>query len=714
MPNFSNKNTLKSVKINSKSLIETYNNQISKISKQTKLDYKSKKKEKENIDINQRTTKKRSKIIKIKNQAKSDNIDSLITKPSSETTKYMNSKENFPEKDKSKQINVKTSEKITEQEIIRKNYTKSSYKNSRKSSASSFSISKATSTSWHSSLLESDGGKDENLNNTKVTNYSTLENIERSALLSNTNISKSKKFDLNTNESQITAKLPKTNAVTSSTNFNIESKLKRFTSFDNGEVDLNKVKELYDFKYGINASATNQPYKRITSGFFRLPFENDLDLNKSVIKNEENSEKTAIPNDQESLESKSQKIIENKYLLNWIQNYNYQRRKLNRHMNKVRLRKEAIQNENLQRWSESILKKNSATIARPISSNKQLLQLDSGSKISFQHQGPCLIEPRNTKSAFSFRPEESLKELHQSSNTKRPKSVTFAFNCSNLDKNSNTEDNNNNNIIKPIIHLQSGYLISQIEMEDILREVEERINAKKSNNEIIRNINLHSNLSYNDICEITDSDSDENETNNCKKNPKSSAKTMSKSSSIRKIRSLKLNENKDFINDDNISPKSHRLSFRPSNQTKILDSTQTKRSNVFSRSSQHSEDDVDEYYYYFDTNRSDQTRNKKSVPLRTPASIPCTTLISLDHNNNNNNNDNYSQLNIEYRLPNSIERYLLPVRFPILYRNILKNLYRLKSGNQFNNNNNNNNNNNGSIIKQFARVNAKSFANKVN
>ena len=583
-------------------------------------------------------------------------------------------------------------------------------------------------------MLENDVGKDENLNNTKVTNYSSMDkSIDKSIISGNIKINKTINFQTKTNPNEIekTSLLHKSTAVTSSTSISIGSKLSKLTSSDHGEIDLNKVKALYDFKYGINSSIMNQPYKRITSGLFKLPFETDS--NKTEIKNEvKETILTTQQNDQESLESKSTKIFDNKHLLNWLQNYDYQRRKLNRRMNKVLLKNESIQKENLKRWSESISRKNSTLIARPLSVNKQLLQLDSNSKISFQHSIPSLIqkiEPRNIKSASPFRQQqESSKESQQLSNTKRPKSVTFAINNFNKDSNSeeinldknliSSNNNNNDNKIKPIIHLQSGYLISQIEMEDILKEVEERINtkklqvSKKSSNEIVRNINLHSNLSFNDIWEITDSESDENETNNIeKKNRKPSAKTVSTSSITKHKPSLKINANKEFMFDNDFTSTSHRFSFRSISQTKNLDSSRTKKSNALSQQSQNSDDDADEYYYYCDTNSSEQTRNKKPVRARTPASIPNITPTSINSttniNNNNNISDYYSQLNIEYKLPNSIERFLLPVRFPILYRNIIKNLYRLKSGNQFKKNNS-------GAINQFTRVNSKSFTNKVN
>jgi hypothetical protein len=39
----------------------------------------------------------------------------------------------------------------------------------------------------------------------------------------------------------------------------------------------------------------------------------------------------------------------------------------------------------------------------------------------------------------------------------------------------------------------------------------------------------------------------------------------------------------------------------------------------------------------------------------------------------------YPQIDMEYCLPNSPEKYLLPVRFPALYEKILRSIYRIKN-----------------------------------
>lgn len=102
-------------------------------------------------------------------------------------------------------------------------------------------------------------------------------------------------------------------------------------------------------------------------------------------------------------------------------------------------------------------------------------------------------------------------------NERRPKSVTFSLKRESKQhighKKSTTGDQ-----IKPIIHVQTEYLVSQIEMEDILNKVVERVESAKSKS---RNSKNYSSVSFADtVCEIdsaetdTDNDDDHNKAAN--------------------------------------------------------------------------------------------------------------------------------------------------------------------------------------------------------
>jgi len=68
---------------------------------------------------------------------------------------------------------------------------------------------------------------------------------------------------------------------------------------------------------------------------------------------------------------------------------------------------------------------------------------------------------------------------------------------------------------------------------------------------------------------------------------------------------------------------------------------------------------------------SKKSASKLSIERsRTPTSIP------LIDRSAHQNIKKYPQLNLELRLPQYPEKYLLPIRFPILYQNIISNLVK--------------------------------------
>jgi len=87
---------------------------------------------------------------------------------------------------------------------------------------------------------------------------------------------------------------------------------------------------------------------------------------------------------------------------------------------------------------------------------------------------------------------------------KRSKSVSFA-----IDKvTSQIITTNSSTNFKPIINMKPFYLVSQIEMEEILKEVEERIDKMKKENKVSMRNKNSSSFSFADIPVVTDSDSE--------------------------------------------------------------------------------------------------------------------------------------------------------------------------------------------------------------
>jgi hypothetical protein len=79
--------------------------------------------------------------------------------------------------------------------------------------------------------------------------------------------------------------------------------------------------------------------------------------------------------------------------------------------------------------------------------------------------------------------------------------------------------------------------------------------------------------------------------------------------------------------------------------------------------------DIDEYEKF--TEENEENKDDETVGIqrpRTANSIPNKTSFMFIK---------APEINLEYQLPNSPEKYLLPIRFPILYSNIINSVKRM-------------------------------------
>ena len=233
----------------------------------------------------------------------------------------------------------------------------------------------------------------------------------------------------------------------------IPEKSTKFIRIQYTEAELNQINNLFSYFYGFNG-----PPKRIRSA------------NYAVLKSDyykKDSEKTEIVKIDKIIEKKqeSNKTVIN-YFDNMLEKFEQKRNQLNDRVKSAQIRRENLQEESLKKWSASIEKK--STNNKPIkydngfnessidsklrSTNIKLIDITYGNRSLFN---------RKIKSATILRRPKSSK--------KRPKSVTFTdeINDSKINNNKSESEIIKQNVDESVL-MQPPYLISAIEMEEIL------------------------------------------------------------------------------------------------------------------------------------------------------------------------------------------------------------------------------------------------------
>ncbi len=235
---------------------------------------------------------------------------------------------------------------------------------------------------------------------------------------------------------------------------------------------------------------------------------------------------------------------------------------------------------------------------------------------------------------------------------------------------------------KPIIRLQPTYMVSQIEMEEIFNEALKKVEEKKSSRSAepikahtasamsFANMDLKS--ASNNPIEITSDNSDTELEASFFKPDSSIAKKNSnlnsrKSSAHTTIVKASKEANAQLYQApcklDNWATE-HRLSLKSAGSL-VSKSRASHMSKLIDFSD--SEEEEEEFNNLTSNENATLKYNRfQLVRPRTANSIPC-------------KNGKYvfikaPQLNLEYQLPNSPEKHLLPIRFPKLYNKIIKSI----------------------------------------
>ena len=243
------------------------------------------------------------------------------------------------------------------------------------------------------------------------------------------------------------------------------------------EMPKEKVKYLFEFIYGMQGIP-----KRIGSANYVLPY------------------KTSEPNEQkETYKSESllkiphettHEMSNSKYFDDWLKNYEFQKMKSNMRQLNASRQANLILNQNINRWSECISKK----IINSKPPSAQINKFKNSSPLLFRNE-PIEVRPsisagnrsadkenlryiveRNAKSAYISAKLSDTNEL------KRPKTVSFTVNSNNKTSSSNEMNETKAERAKPAIsvRVQPTYLVSSIEMEEILQESEKRVRSVQS------------------------------------------------------------------------------------------------------------------------------------------------------------------------------------------------------------------------------------------
>ena len=264
------------------------------------------------------------------------------------------------------------------------------------------------------------------------------------------------------------------------------------------EIPKERAKFLLEFIYGLHGTP-----KRLGLANYVLPTAEKSEEKPSLPKNLDSFS-------QISTTEKSHALSTSKFFDVWLQNYEHQKSKASQRQASASRQASLITKAKLSRWTDTILRKSVNT--KPAS--VQAAKLRHASPLLFRNEVATVSRPSisDGKRPGNKEKERFVKSAYISAKLdesnvlrRRPKTVSFI-------------DNPN----KDNVNIQPTYLVSQIEMEDILRESAKRIkfgmNEKlhtgyfkhlEKNNELLRQKNS-SIVSFADIVEIeTDSDGEE-------------------------------------------------------------------------------------------------------------------------------------------------------------------------------------------------------------
>ena len=290
------------------------------------------------------------------------------------------------------------------------------------------------------------------------------------------------------------------------------------------EISKEKVKYLFEFVYGLQGIP-----KRIGSANYVMPFKTDEKSNppdsnqqKGLLKSESF---TRIPRE-------THEMSNSKYFDDWLNKYEYQKMKATLRQANASRQANLILKENLNRWSEAISKK----IVNSKPPSAQISKFKNSSPLLFRNEPVHETRPSISAGNRSADKENMVRTIERSVQSayisaklndmniiKRPKTVSFTVNSNKTASMPNEvkEEKDEKSESKVSVHVQPTYLVSQIEMEEILQESERRVKSVQSERSRMMQNNMSnatrdirqknaSNVSFADIVEIdTDSDGDE-------------------------------------------------------------------------------------------------------------------------------------------------------------------------------------------------------------
>lgn len=456
-------------------------------------------------------------------------------------------------------------------------------------------------------------------------------------------------------------------------NLNIEN--------DNDMDDTEKAKHLFEFLYGFKGlpprirSSTLRKEIEPSQSYFNP--ENSIKNTATTTDDECNFYDSTYLRRQDELRPLSRNFtFDNPYLFEWLSLYEKRSKSMHERLNRVKENNFKIQTENQNIWSAAIERKKSAVEAFDKKKNQYRLQLpmsasssssDRSSSSALTNKPSIEIVKKNVKLIdINNRMSKSAynKVLDKNNNSdKRPKTVSFSLNNF-KEKEKTTELTDLSKETKSIIRLNEAYLVSQIEMEEILKEAEKRFLDQKNN------IRKHSKTSY----EFESSLNSNNKLNSC---TDLSTKIETDDEDYNDWSELFVNlYNK---NQRNVkTPNEAASSTNTSNNQRVKTAHRLKKLKKLETDiKQINWDKIPEFSDSNEEDSSDHEQNKSNKKqaklqlnrLRTPNSIPSKyqkyILVEMP------------QINLEYSLPSSTERCLLNIRFPKFYKKIITSLTKL-------------------------------------
>ncbi|CAF0852544.1 unnamed protein product, partial [Brachionus calyciflorus] len=344
-------------------------------------------------------------------------------------------------------------------------------------------------------------------------------------------------------------------------------------------------KRLTSASYVLNINDTKNEFKKPDIKFYDT-FIEDIDLQENLSKNSD--------------------LNKNEFFLKWIENYEARRNKLRDRMNKARLNHDKILSDNMKKWSESIQRKSAISKANNITSKSTYNFSDQNSQ---------------NQSKLECKSELNVSKI-------RPKSVTF----------------NKNSTVRSIVHVQPTYLVSQLEMEEIIKEANERLGDKMSAVSFKEPVDIETDSDYETLTGYGSNLVKDNST--LKRGVSSASSQRVKFSDIQAPRT------------------DHRLSKLSSHNKSVKSSLIETIDSDYELISDKEDIETSKALVLRKRIKSSTTRS------RTPSSIPSKRKYY--------NLFEYPEINLEFQLPDSPEKYLLPIRFPILYSKIIKSLSKIK------------------------------------